>query len=150
MTPNPPPRQAFITDSEFHDEFRPVSENMVHDSESSDGPKLFETYGAELETVKKADPNKVWTLLDADEGDPIIGAGFSFVNRIGYYITEKPFQNLNTAVIDEPRDFFKAAKKRGGLDNIEVVYELSPGMLAELEGFRASLQSKRKVPKPKI
>ena len=56
---------------------------------------LFETYGADVERVQKAckeDPRTVWTLLDGDEGESVIGDGFHFVNRQGYFITEVPFE----------------------------------------------------------
>ena len=53
------------------------------------GDKMFETYGNDLLAVKEADPDKVWTLMDGDEGT-FIGNGYHHVNRLGYYITEVP------------------------------------------------------------
>ncbi len=54
-------------------------------------PKMFETYGAEVEFVKSQPSNKIWTLEDAGDG-PFIMSGWHFVNRIGYYISEIPFE----------------------------------------------------------
>lgn len=34
------------------------------------------------------EPNKVWTLVDGDNGHIYVTEGFHFVNRIGYFITE--------------------------------------------------------------
>ena len=52
-------------------------------------PKMFETFGADLELVRQAharDPHTIWTLIDCD-GELYIGAGFHYVNRVGYFIT---------------------------------------------------------------
>jgi len=51
---------------------------------------MFETYGKEVEFVKKAHPSHIWTYGDGDDGGSYIWAGWSFVNRIGYFITEIP------------------------------------------------------------
>lgn len=50
---------------------------------------LFETFGKELEFVAKTDQKKVWTLIDGD-GASFIEAGFHFVNRLGYFVTDLP------------------------------------------------------------
>jgi len=49
---------------------------------------IFETYGSEFEYVKQCPIKKVWTWVDGDDGTYII-SGLHFVNRIGYFITEK-------------------------------------------------------------
>jgi len=55
---------------------------------------MFETFGPELEhvrTVASARPGCVWTLLEShDTGKQYIGSGMHLVNRVGYFITEKP------------------------------------------------------------
>ena len=51
---------------------------------------LFETYGEELEFVRRQDPRTVWTLLGGDDGDLFIASGVRFVNRIGYFISTVP------------------------------------------------------------
>jgi hypothetical protein len=51
---------------------------------------LFETYGEELEFVRKQDPRTVWTLLDGDDGDLYLASGYHFVNRIGYFVSTVP------------------------------------------------------------
>lgn len=56
---------------------------------------MFETYGDELGfvlCVADNQPNHVWTLMDGDEGDPVVVHGYYIVNRIGYFITEKPWE----------------------------------------------------------
>lgn len=51
---------------------------------------LFETYGDELEYVRRQDPRTVWTLVDGDDGDQYLVSGFHLVNRIGYLISTMP------------------------------------------------------------
>jgi len=49
---------------------------------------MFETYGEDLEFVAKTPDTFVWTWVDGDEGTWIVN-GFHWVNRIGYFVTEK-------------------------------------------------------------
>jgi hypothetical protein len=51
----------------------------------------LETFGEDLEIVRRADVNCIWTVLDCGEGpDQWIVPGFQFVNRICYLLTEVP------------------------------------------------------------
>lgn len=59
------------------------------------GSMGFETYGDDLAFVKSQNLNHTWTLLDDDNGIPIIVAGYRFVNRINYIITIKPWTDEN-------------------------------------------------------
>jgi hypothetical protein len=51
---------------------------------------LFETYGDELDFVRRQNPRTVWTLLDGDDGDLHLASGYQLVNRIGYLISTMP------------------------------------------------------------
>lgn len=56
-----------------------------------EGGTLWETYGPELAHVEKVfaeTPGRVWTLIEAD-GDVNILSGMHYVNREGFFITEK-------------------------------------------------------------
>lgn len=56
---------------------------------------MFETFGEELKRVQKAvevAPDTVWTAVDGYDGKVYIGNGYHYVNRIGYFITELPFE----------------------------------------------------------
>ena len=68
--------------------YKPIPNNIVEDS-SFDGT-MFETYGDEVAFVKKADPSYIWMYGDGDDGGTYIWNGWSYVNRIGYFITEVP------------------------------------------------------------
>lgn len=73
---------------EWCDTYKPIPNNI--DTNASFDGAMFETYGAEVEFVKKADPAHIWTYGDGDDGGSYIWNGWSFVNRIGYFITEVP------------------------------------------------------------
>ncbi len=60
----------------------------------------FETYGEEVEFVKQAyekNPNTIWTEVDGDSGTYIV-AGYHYVNRIHYYITENAWDDEYTEI----------------------------------------------------
>lgn len=48
----------------------------------------YETYGEDLEEVKKANPKKVWTVLDSDGKDLILTNGVWYINRLFYLICD--------------------------------------------------------------
>lgn len=73
---------------EWCDTYKPIPNN--YDENASFDGAMFETYGAEVEFVKKANPAYIWTYGDGDDGGSYIWNGWSFVNRIGYFITEVP------------------------------------------------------------
>lgn len=61
---------------------------------------MLETFGAELEIAAKAaaeTPDRVWTLVSADNGKMYITQGFRRVNREGYIITELAYDANNPA-----------------------------------------------------
>lgn len=72
------------------EKFKPI-QNSIDPNAAYDGC-MFETYGKEMEAVKAANPLYVWTLVDGDEGKSILSSGYHYVNRIGYFITEIPFE----------------------------------------------------------
>jgi hypothetical protein len=75
------------------EKYRPILNDITNVGE--DAPfngTMFETYGAELERVKKTEPHYVWTYVTGDNNEDVIVAGFHFVNRMGYFITEVPWE----------------------------------------------------------
>jgi hypothetical protein len=80
------------------DNFKPIKNTV---SKYPDDSLIhFETYGDEVEAVKQAydkDPKTIWTEVDGDAGTYIV-AGYHFVNRINYYITENPWDDEWTEV----------------------------------------------------
>lgn len=57
---------------------------------------LFETYGEDHQFIlleARINPASVWTVIDNNEGWYGIIAGYHFVNRLGYLITEQGWDN---------------------------------------------------------
>ncbi len=88
----------FYTYDAWVDTFKPIKntvskypdESLIH----------FETYGEEYDAVLKANeinPKIVWTEVDGDEGSYIV-AGWHYVNRIHYYITENAWDDEWTEI----------------------------------------------------
>lgn len=93
-----------LTEDEFFAQFKPIKNHLV--PETSYEGCMFETYGAELEEVKKAlasNPLTIWTIVSVD-GEMIISQGYNFVDRVGYLITEQPAQ-ANTQYDINPEEF---------------------------------------------
>jgi hypothetical protein len=53
---------------------------------------MFETYGAEKEFVKSQEANKIWTYISDDDSTYIV-AGWHLCDRIGYFVTEKEWDD---------------------------------------------------------
>ena len=73
---------------EWCDVYKPI-QNHIDTNASFDGA-MFETYGDEVAFVKEQDGSYIWTYGDGDNGGSYVWNGWSFVNRIGYFITEVP------------------------------------------------------------
>lgn len=75
----------------FIERFRPII-NHINSNAGFDfgyGGCLFETYGEELAFVRAQSAARVWTLIEAD-GVLYAESGLHFVNRLGYFVAEKP------------------------------------------------------------
>jgi hypothetical protein len=54
---------------------------------------MYETFGKEVEYVKEKHNKHIWTIVDNEDGELIIIAGFHFVNRLGYLITPEAWED---------------------------------------------------------
>lgn len=77
--------------------------NSLVENASFDG-YMFETYGAELERVLQAPNNCIWTYQDDDNGNPCVTSGYHLVNRIGYFISEEPWETETYITFDFDSD----------------------------------------------
>lgn len=94
-----------MTEDEWFAAYKPIK-NHLDKNASFDGT-MFETYGDEEQYIKTyPNPNCIWTYGDGDDGGVYIWSGWSFVNRVGYFITEVPFlaQDEIQVSIWEPED----------------------------------------------
>jgi len=81
-----------ITEDNFDEVFKPQKNHL--DDNASFNECMYETYGEELDYVRKINdenPKKVWTIIDAD-GVMFYVTGYHHVNRIGYLICEVEFE----------------------------------------------------------
>ena len=104
MTKKKQPEPIIISDDNFWDNYKPIINHIVrantpHTVGDTDicswAGCMYETYGQELQhilrlTNNKKTQKKVWTIIDGDDGELHIVAGFHIVNRMGYIITQKP------------------------------------------------------------
>lgn len=64
----------------------------------------------ELEEVRTVGTNRVWTVVEGDEGTLYAMAGYHVINRVGYLVTREPWTDPDTiAVYSAPVDFDAAA-----------------------------------------
>ena len=83
-----------MTYEKWLDGFQPVINSLATNA-PFDG-LMFETFGAELDYVRSMPARQVWTLVEGDENELIIIGGYHLVNRIGYFITDQPWQDNET------------------------------------------------------
>lgn len=89
-----------ITLDQWEEQYKPMP-NPFDPHASWDGV-LFETYGEELAFVQNMIPtNRVWTYVDGDEGELLIVSGYSYVNRIGYFVTGEPWTEHTTVNLED-------------------------------------------------
>ena len=91
-----------MTDTEFYSKYnteynqvllKKLKEVLSPDDMCSFGGCMYETFGDELAYVKQVPNNRVWTIVDGDGDDLIIIAGYHFVNRLGYLVTDKAWED---------------------------------------------------------
>lgn len=85
-----------ITEEEF-EKYMPQINHIVGAERAAFSGRMYETFGEELQYVRSmasnpATCNRVWTIIDGDDS-LIYSAGFHLINRLGYLITEIPFEN---------------------------------------------------------
>ena len=72
----------------FYEYFKPIPRlGTMRDIWGGHG---LETYGEDLEIISRQDPAFLWTVVDGESADQWITAGFHYVNRVCYLVTEKP------------------------------------------------------------
>jgi hypothetical protein len=77
-----------MTFEEADEQFRFILNS--YDIDASFDGLMYETYGDEVEFIKSQPQNRIWMYGDGDDGGTYIWSGWGFVNRIGYFLSEKP------------------------------------------------------------
>lgn len=71
----------------WEETYLPVTNYTEHSFDS----RMFETYGDDVAFVKSCNNCHVWTLVSTDSGEDVIVEGMRFVNRLGYFVTVRPW-----------------------------------------------------------
>jgi len=108
-----------ISEETFEEKFIPQINHIVREQEDEEiedndicgfSGCLYETYGEELDYVLEMannpnEKNKVWTIISCEDDDGneniVYQAGYKLVNRMGYLITENPFENEEQFVVTD-------------------------------------------------
>ena len=77
-----------LTYDDWCADFEPLK-NPVRKEAPFDGT-MFETFGDELTFVRDQPADRIWTLVQSDDGDLYVVSGYHLVNRLGYFITDRP------------------------------------------------------------
>jgi len=91
-----------LTEAEFDEQYRAVPNHLNPHAPWDQGDAqgcLFETYGEEYDFIKSFDRNRVWTLIDNNDGDTFILSGLHWVNRLGFLVTQIPWPAGSTVEV---------------------------------------------------
>jgi len=91
-----------MTIDNFYEKYNPefnqvllptLKDGLSPEDMCSFGGCMYETFGKEVEYVKRKLNKNIWTIVDNEDGELIIIAGFHFVNRLGYLITPEAWED---------------------------------------------------------
>lgn len=88
-----PERASPPTYDEWIETCRPLS-NPFNPNAPFNG-MMFETFGPEFDHVLAMQDARVWTIVEGDDDALLLISGRHFVNRLGYLLTEKPWDGIN-------------------------------------------------------
>jgi len=100
MNPDSPDyNKVILSMEEWSHHFKPLVNHLDKNASFDDGSGgiMFETYGEEYDYVAAIghkEPNRIWTYIDREDGSTAIINRWAFVNRIGYMLTEKPYDDM--------------------------------------------------------
>ena len=94
----------------FFSEYKPQINHIVRNKINSDiadeditswSGCMYETYGEELDYIQSFfnKPRHIWTIIEAGD-ELVIQAGYWLVNRMGYIVTERPWETEDILVED--------------------------------------------------
>jgi hypothetical protein len=83
---------------DWFEKYKPIKNTITKNS--SYGGTMFETFGDDLDFIKSQLNNQIWTLLSVEDEEFWIIPGFHWVNRMGCFVTEIPWELKNIQVND--------------------------------------------------
>ncbi len=87
-----------LSEEEFEEIYKPQQNHIVGGENAPFNGWMFETYGPELEYILSLANNpdtakRVWTILEGEGNSLCYSTGYHLVNRLGYLVTEMPYEN---------------------------------------------------------
>jgi hypothetical protein len=78
-----------MSEDEFLSLYHPEPNDLNPDAsfDFGSGGALYETYGEELDYIRSLPVERIWTIVDGDEGRLWLLSGWHLVNRVGYLVT---------------------------------------------------------------
>jgi hypothetical protein len=80
----------------WEEKYQPIKNHFTQKQEGEFVEDKFETYGEELDyvlSIANSEPDRVWTLVEGDDGNLYISSGYHLVNRLNYFITKNPCES---------------------------------------------------------
>jgi hypothetical protein len=100
-----------ISEDEFVEKYKPIVNHICdeHGFDFGEGCCLYETYAPEIGYVHELSKTtkRVWTVAEGDNETIAYMAGFHYVNRLGFLVTEVPWENEDDYVETESMDEFR-------------------------------------------
>lgn len=89
-----------ISWKQWEEKYLPITNMHSRDT----WPRMFETFEPDIDEVKSADSYHVWTLVDNNPNSVYLDIvpGHRWANRMGYFITEKPWEDVDMVVSNDP------------------------------------------------
>ena len=88
-----------ITEDQFFEQYKPVRNPNADESEAFNGT-MFDNYRDAFDALgeDRLFSQNGWTLTEENDVR-VIQSGFHYVNRLGYFITENPFDPADEIVV---------------------------------------------------
>ena len=83
---------------QWFEKFKPIKNHLDKYAGPNNVSRMFETYGPEVKYVQSRHEKYVWTWVDGDACSLLL-AGYHYVNRLGYYVCEEPWETGNEQVL---------------------------------------------------
>jgi inhibitor of KinA sporulation pathway (predicted exonuclease) len=87
--------KAVKTWTQFVKHYKPIQNTVTEGAPF--GGTMFETFGKDKEFLQTQNPKCIWTFI-CEGNSEIISSGVWLANRIGYFVTEVPFEGERGSV----------------------------------------------------
>ena len=82
----------FDTFEQWEEKYTALRKPNIDDEDEGLGAIMFDYIDDEYQTVRGYDPKKIWTVRESEYG-LIVTAGFGWIDRFGYILSEQSFSD---------------------------------------------------------